>query len=179
MWNCANSSIEQLDLRNASLTDLCFFWGYFTIASSQDLGKGFAKLNHKFAMSFLNNKIGQDLIADIKQTIACDNPFIAVSFIKMISSFFKSSRTRSFKRILKPVKNSNIGIRDLQNTSIMAIFIAITRFVFKFAGMKAAFAINEAGKICKMQRVVLFRNVQIPVFMVLVGELFHDNPQVA
>ena len=58
----------------------------------------------------------------------------------------------------------------------MTVFVSISRFVFQLAGMKTAFAIDNASKVGKIEWIVFGRNVQIPVFMVLVNELFHRPP---
>ena len=171
MWNRPNSSVKRPDLSNASLSQGLFFDCDLAVSSSQIKGKGFSKLNDKFAMSFLYDKIGMDLTTDIEKSMACYNPFVAISFKKFISGFFKRGGTGSFKRFLKPMEKSNISVGNLQNTSIMAVFIAIVRFVFKFTGMKTALSIDYASKISQIQRIVNLWFVKNSMFVVFVIEL--------
>jgi hypothetical protein len=175
MWNSANSGVKFFDFCDTIFTKNLFFRSDFAISSSQIHGKGFSEFNDKFAMTLFNDKKGQDLPAKVEQSMSCDYPFITISFKEFVSGFFKRCGACSLKRFLKPMEKSNVGIGNLENASIMAIFIAITRFVFKFASMKASFSINNAGKIGKMKRVMLFGDIKIPVFIICVFELLHKT----
>ena len=177
MWNSTNPSIKFLDLGDASLSQGLFFDCDFAISSPKIQGKGFSKLNNKFAMTLLDDQIGKNLPTDIKKTMSCNRPFIDISFKKMISGFFKGSAARSFKSLLKPVKKTNICVGNLENTSIMAIFIAIIGFIFKFTGMKTSFSVDNACKVGKIKRFVDFCLIKNSMFMVFVVEL-HIPPSV-
>lgn len=171
MWNSTNSSVKFLDLIDTVLPKDLFFDCNLATSSSQIQGKGFSKLDNEFTVPFLNDKIGINLTTNVEQSMPCHRPFIAISFKKFISGFFKRCGTSPFKRFLKPMKKSNIGVRNFQNTSIMAIFITIIRFVFQLASMKASFTIDNSSKISKINRIVNFGFIKNSMFMVSVIEL--------
>lgn len=178
MRNCTNPSIKFLNFSDTFFAKSLLFKRNLAIAPTQIQGEGFTKLYDKFAMSFLNNEIGKDLTTNVEQSMPCHSPFINVSFKEMVSSFLKGCTTCAFEGILKPMEKANVSIGNFKNTAVVAIFIAISWFVLKFACVKAAFTINNACQIGKMKRIVLFWNVQIPMFMVWISELFHINLQV-
>jgi hypothetical protein len=68
-----------------------------------------------------------------------------------------------------------IGVRNFKNAAIMPILVAIARFVFKFTSMKTPLSIDDTSKIGKMKRVMYFRFIKKPMFMVYVIEL-HNPP---
>lgn len=177
MWKLTNSGVKFLDLGNAVFSKFRFFGSDFAATPSQIHGKGFSKHNDEFTVSFLYNQIGKDLSADVEKSMPCNSPFIAVPLKKMISSLFLRRRTGSFKGFLKPMKEPNVGVGDLQNSPIVAIFIAIARFIFKFACMKTALSVYYSSKISKMKRIVDFGFIKNAMFMVDVIEL-HRPPVV-
>ena len=175
MWNRSNSRIKFLDLSDTILSQGLFFDCDFATSSSQINGEGFSKFDNEFAMPFLYDQIRMDLSTYIEQSMSCHNPFVTISFKKLISRFFKSCRTGSLKCFLKPVKQPDVCIGDFQNTSIVTIFIAIIRFVFKFAGVKASFSVDHSSKISQVKRIMDFGFVKNSVFMVFIVEL-HKTP---
>ena len=177
MRNITNSSIKCFDFSDAILTKFGFFWSNFTVTPTKILRKSFSELNDKFAMSLFYNQIGQKLTTNVEQSMSSNNPFITGSSMGFVSRFFKSCAASSLKSFLKPMKEANIGVGDLQNSPIMAVFITIARFVFKLAGMKTTFAINDTSKISKMNWIMCFRFVKNPMFMIDVIEL-HKPPMV-
>jgi hypothetical protein len=124
-------------------------------------------------MTFFDYKVRQNLATNVEQSVTCDDPFIAVSFKKFISGFFKRCGTSSAECFLKPMEKANIRIRNFKNTTVMAILIAISWLVLEFASMKAAFSINNASKVSKMNWIVNLRNVQILMFKIFVDKLCH------
>jgi hypothetical protein len=177
MWNSTSPSIKFLDFGNTILSKGLFFFRNLAVSSSQIHGKGLSKFNDKFAVPFFDNQVGKDLSTDIKQSMSSDSPFIAISFKEMISRFFFRRRTRSFERFLKPVKQADVSVGDFKNGSIVSIFISITRFVFKLAGMKTAFSVNNSSEICQMKRIMDFGFIKNAMLMVNVIEL-HILPRV-
>ena len=173
MWNCTNPGIEFLDLSDAFFSKSLFFCRNLATSPSQINGERFSKLNDKFTMSLFDNEKGQDLLTQIKKSMPCNDPFIAVPFKELISSFFKGCRTGARKSFLEPMKKSYISIRNLKNTPIVAVFVAIIGFIFKFAGVKTSFSIDYTCEVGEVDWVVNFRNVFNPVFMVNVIER-HD-----
>lgn len=175
MWNCTNSSVKFFDFCDAFFPKNLFFGGDFAVSSSQIYGKRFSKLNHKFTVPSFNDEIGRYLPTQIEQSMPRNHPFVTISSKEFVPSFFKRCRTCSGESFLKPMEKSYISIRNLKNTPIMAILIAIPRFIFKLTGMKTSFSINNASKIGKMNRIVNFRNVFNSVLMVNVVELHNTS----
>ena len=171
MWDITHSCVKFFDLCDAIFSKFRLFWSNFSIASTQVRGKGFSKFNDEFAMSLFYDQIRQNLSANIQQTMPSDSPFIAISLKKVVSSFFFSRRTCSFERFLKPIKEFNISVGDFKNRPIMAIFIPITWFIFKFACMKTSFSIYYSGKISKMKRIVDFWFIKNSMFVIDIVEL--------
>lgn len=172
MWNSSNSGIKFLDLDDTILSQGLLFDRDLAIASSKIQWKRLSKFNHKFAMPFFYDQVRMDLTTDVEQSVSSYNPFIAVPFKKVVSGLFNSCGACAFKRLLHPIKQAKIGVRNLQNTSIMAIFVAIVRFVFKFAGMETSFTVNNPSEISQLKRIMNFRFIKNSVFVVNVIE-FH------
>jgi len=175
MRNSTNSSIQRLDFSDTILAYLGFFRSNFPVASSKFLWKCFSELDNEFAMPLFYDQIRQDLPTDIEKSVTCNGPFINISFKQMVSSFFKGCTTCTLKSFLKPMKEFDVSIGDLKNSSIMSVLIAISGFVFKFTSMKTALTINNPGEISQMNGLMFFWFVFNPMFMIYVVEL-HNTP---
>jgi len=173
MWNRTNSGIKFLDFGDTIFTQDLLVSGNLSTTTPQIHGEGFAKFNDKFTMSFLNNQIWQDLATNVQKSVSSYNPFIAIALKKLIACFFKCSRTCASKCLLKPFKKALVRIADFKNTTIMTVFITIAWFVFQLTRMKAALAVYNSSKICKMKWIVVFRDVLKSVFMVNIVKFRH------
>lgn len=173
MWNSTNPSIEFLDLSDAIFPKDLLFNCDLAISSSQIHGKGFSKLNDKFAMTFLDNEIRQDLVTKVEQSMPCDDPFITISFKEFVSGLFKRCGTSSAKCFLKPMEKANVCIRNFKNTAVMTVLIAVSWLVLELTSMKTAFSIDNASKIGEINWIVGLRNVQILMFKIFVDKLCH------
>lgn len=177
LWYMTNPSIKFLNLGDALFSKDLFFESDLSIASAKIQGKRFSKLNNEFAMPFFYEQIGQQLTTQVKQSVPSNDPFIAITFKKLVPGFFSSCRASAFKCILQPMEKANVCIRNFKDTAVMTVFIAISRLVLKFTSMKTAFSIDNARKIGKMKRIVNFRFIKNAMLMVNVVEL-HIPPTV-
>jgi hypothetical protein len=178
MWNSTNSIIKFFDLGNTVLSEGLFFDGNLAIAPAQIHREGFSEFDDKFTVPFLYNKIRQDLPTQVEKSMSRNNPFVTVSLKELVSGFLERSRASAAECFLKPMEKANVCIRNLKNTAVVPVFIAIPRLVLQFTGMKAPLTIDNTSKIGQLKWIVNLRNVQISMFKIFVDKLCHITSMV-
>src|SRR6185369_12965740 len=120
--------------------------------------KSFSKFDHQFSLSFLKNKIRQNLSTNIDYTMTLNNPFINPTIMSRV--FLKDRSSMFFrlvevsKMILNPVKKFLFSVGNIKYAPEGRILISVILSRINAINTDRTFSVDYSSKICKFERII-------------------------